>query len=82
MCYGLVGLNAYDPCMANRITESEKQHTVVWHVDVLHATHVDPVENTKLIDYLRGIYGDKMTINRGKKYFVPYSDPRSSSRCR
>lgn len=61
-------INPYDPCVANRISENGEQQTVVWHVDDLHASHKDPKENTKLIEYLQGIYGDKMTVNRGKKH--------------
>jgi hypothetical protein len=49
-------INPYDPCVANRISENGEQQTVVWHVDDLHASHKDPKENTKLIEYLQGIY--------------------------
>ena len=61
-------INPYDPCVANKMSECGHQQTVIWHVDDLQASHVDARENTKLIKYLRGIYGDKMTINRGKKH--------------
>jgi hypothetical protein len=61
-------INPYDPCVANKITECGHRQTVLWHVDDLIASHVDAYENTKLISYLMGIYGRKMTVNRGKKH--------------
>jgi hypothetical protein len=61
-------INPYDPCVANRISESGKQQTVLWHVDDLMMSHVDPDENTNLLKYLEGIYGDKMTVMRGSKH--------------
>lgn len=57
-------VNPYDPCVANKVTESGEQHTVVWHVDDMLASHMDPYENTKLISYLMSIYGRKMTVKR------------------
>lgn len=58
-------INPYDLCVANKIMESGKQQTVIWHVDNLMMSHVEPDENTKLVGYLRGLYGDKMTVNKG-----------------
>ena len=49
-------VNLYDSCVANRIMESDEQQTVVWHVDNLHASHKDAEENSRLIEYLQGIY--------------------------
>ena len=54
--------------MANKIAEDGNQHTVIWHVDDLQSSHVDGFENTKLISYLRKIYGPKMSVTRGKKH--------------
>jgi hypothetical protein len=65
--FGFV-INPYDPCVANKISEMGKQQTVLWHVDDLMMSHVEPDENTKLLKYLEGIYGDKMTITRGSKH--------------
>jgi hypothetical protein len=65
--YGFV-TNPYDPCVANKITKDGNQHTVVWHVDDMIASHVDKFKNTKLISYLMGIYGRKMTVRRGKQH--------------
>ena len=42
------------------------QLTVLWHVDDLKISCVNNLEITKLLLYLKGIYGDKITINRGK----------------
>jgi hypothetical protein len=61
-------INPYDPCVANRTSKSGKQQTVLWHVDDLMMSHVDPEENTSLLEYLKGIYGDKMTITRGSHH--------------
>ena len=33
--------NQYDPCVANKMTNGS-QHTVIWHVDDLQASHMDP----------------------------------------
>lgn len=65
--YGFV-VNPYDPCVANKIIKTGHQQMVVWHVDDLVMLHVDAFENTKLISYLREIYGPKMTATRGKKH--------------
>eukprot|EP00804_Cyclotella_cryptica_P028413 CCRYP_014199-RC/>CCRYP_014199-RC protein AED:0.39 eAED:0.39 QI:0/-1/0/1/-1/1/1/0/426 len=54
-------------CVANKVTKSGHQLTVLWHVDDLKISCKNKVEVTKLICYLRGIYGDKMTIKRGGK---------------
>ena len=34
-------VNPYDPCVANKMTNGS-QHTVIWHVDDLQASHMDP----------------------------------------
>ena len=44
-------VNPYDPCVANRMVNG-KQQTVVWHVDDLKSSHVDPKVNDKFIDWL------------------------------
>ena len=61
-------INPYDPCVANRISSLGKQQTVLWHVDDLMMSHVDPEENTMLFHYLQDIYGDKMTVTRGSHH--------------
>ena len=58
-------LNPYDPCVANMMVNGE-QHTVVWHVDDLKCSHKDPKVNTRLAVYCASIYGDTVTVHRGK----------------
>jgi hypothetical protein len=64
--YGM-RMNPYDMCVANKETERGHQLTVLWHVDDLKISCKSKIEVTKLICYLRRIYGDKMTIKRGGK---------------
>ena len=40
--------------------------TVTWHVDDLKVSHVDPFQVTRFAEYLASIYGEKLTVNRGK----------------
>jgi hypothetical protein len=61
-------INPYDPCVANRMSDCGHQQTVVWHVDDPMMSHVDRRENLWLVDYLKGIYGDKMTVTKGKEH--------------
>jgi hypothetical protein len=65
--FGFV-INPYDPCVANRTSDSGKQQTVLWHVDDLMMSQVDPEENTSLLEYLKGIHGDKMTMTKGSHH--------------
>ena len=58
-------VNPYDPCVANKIVNG-KQMTVIWHVDDLKVSHVDPKENTKFANWMKELYGEKLTIHRGK----------------
>eukprot|EP00804_Cyclotella_cryptica_P028154 CCRYP_011025-RA/>CCRYP_011025-RA protein AED:0.32 eAED:0.32 QI:0/0/0/1/0/0.5/2/0/272 len=73
--YGMV-MNPYDMCVANKETEKGHQLTVLWHVDDLKISCKDKYEVTKLICYLRKIYGDKMTVHQGGKgkYLGMYLD--------
>ena len=58
-------VNPYDPCVANKIVNG-KQMTVIWHVDDLKVSHVDPEENTKFSNWMKELYREKLTIHRGK----------------
>ena len=40
--------------------------TVTWHVDDLEISHKDSREVTKFIKHFGDIYGDRMTVHRGK----------------
>jgi hypothetical protein len=52
-------LNPYDPCVANKVING-KQFTVVWHVDDIKMSHVDEKEVSKLITWLKSVYGEDM----------------------
>ena len=43
--------NPYDPCIANKIVNG-KQMTIVWHVDDLKSSHVDPRVNDLFVSWL------------------------------
>jgi hypothetical protein len=60
-------LNAYDPCVANKAIEGS-QFTLTWHVDNIKMSHKDPEEVTKVIDWLKDIYGNNMHVSRGLVY--------------
>ena len=62
-------MNPYDPCCWNQIVNG-KQMTVVFHVDDMKLSHVNPDVVTKYIKKLDGVYGktDPMSITRGKKH--------------
>ena len=40
--------------------------TVTWHVDDLKVYHKDPYQITKFSSYISIIYGEKLTVKRGK----------------
>jgi hypothetical protein len=58
-------LNPYDPCVVNKVING-KQFTVVWHVDDIKMSHVDEKEVSKLITWLKSVYGEDMRVSRGK----------------
>ena len=64
-------INPYDPCVANRIING-KQHTVVWHVDDLKSSHVDPTVNDEFHKWLEEKYGNDenghVKATRGKRH--------------
>jgi hypothetical protein len=73
-------INPYDPCVANKLING-KQCTILWHVDDLKISHVDPVEVTKIIALLSEAFGTEapLTINRGLTHdylgmTIDYSD--------
>ena len=65
--YGFV-INPYDPYMANMVTKSGYQLTVVWHVDDLMATCKDDFELTRFSCYMGKLYGPKLSMHLGKKH--------------
>ena len=48
-------INPYDPCVANMMIKG-KQHTIVWHVDDLKASHEDPTVNDDFIQWVNDLY--------------------------
>ena len=60
-------LNAYDSCVANKDING-KQCTIVWHVNDLKISHVDPAVVTDVIKLIESEFGKEapLTITRGK----------------
>ena len=58
-------INPYDPCVANKMVNGS-QMTVTWHVDDLKVSHKDKFVVTKFLKYLGDLYGNRITVNRGK----------------
>ncbi len=66
-------INPYDFCVANKMING-KQCTIVWHVDDLKISHVEPTVVTTILNLLDKKYGQEivggkrapLTINRGK----------------
>jgi hypothetical protein len=65
--YGLK-VNPYDPHVANMITKSGKQLTVVWHIDDLMGLCEDNFELTKFLGYLGSIHGTELSMHTSKKH--------------
>jgi hypothetical protein len=57
-------LNEYNPCVANKMV-NRSQMTVTWHVDDLKMSHKDKKVLDKFVAYLKGIYGDGLTVKEG-----------------
>jgi hypothetical protein len=59
--------NPYDWCVANKVIDG-KQCTIVWYVDDLKISHVDPKVVDQQIEMINGEFGKDMelTIKRGK----------------
>ena len=58
--------NPYDSCVMNKM-ENGKQCTVLWHVDDLKISHVDPQVNEGVLARLNTRYGQEtvLTVTRG-----------------
>jgi hypothetical protein len=57
-------VNPCNPCVANMMTKSWKQLTVVWQMNDLMASCKDNFKLTKLLCYLGKIYGPKLSMHR------------------
>ena len=71
-------LNPYDPCVANKMVNG-KQLTVIWHVDDLKVSHVDPKVLTEFGQWIKDKYGN-CKEHRGKVHDylgmeLDYSEP-------
>ena len=62
-------LNEYDKCVANKMIRG-KQCTILWHVDDLKISHVEPEVVTMIIQQLSDRFGkvSDLTATRGKKH--------------
>ena len=60
-------VNPYDPCVANKMINGS-QTTLTWHMDDLKISHKEEKEVMKFIKDLGEIYGNKLTVTRGKVY--------------
>ena len=58
-------VNPCGPCVANKDING-KQMTVIWHVDDIKVSNVDKNENFKFAEWMKTIYGEKLTVHRGK----------------
>jgi len=60
-------MNPYEPCCWNKMING-KQATIVFHVDDLKLSHMEPSVITKILDKLEKVYAtiDPMTKTRGK----------------
>jgi hypothetical protein len=60
-------LNPYDPCVANKMI-NHKKITMVWHVDDIKMSHEEEKEITRMITWLKNIYGDDTIVSRGRMH--------------
>lgn len=74
-------VNPYDRCVANKNINGS-QCTILWHVDDLKISHVDPNVVTGIIEQLEKQFGKEapLTVNRGKIHDylgmkLDYSEP-------
>ena len=58
--------NPYDPCVANK-TVNDKQQTIIFHVDDIKSSHVDPQVNDEFEAWLNQEFGEHglVTTKRG-----------------
>ena len=62
-------VNPYDPCVANKMVHGS-QMTIMWHVDDVKSSHVNPKVNDSFIEWLKVEYGQlgEVKTSRGKKH--------------
>ena len=77
-------INPFGPCVVNAmISGCQMTMTVTWHVDDLKLSHKNPIEITKCATYLASIYGEKLSVKRGKVHdyldmYLNYSEKGSA----
>ena len=75
--------NEYNWCVMNNIID-KKQRTILWHVDDLNTSHVDPAVVSSILSDIDAEYGkiSEMTITQGKvhKYLGMTIDYSSSGK--
>ena len=59
----------YDRCMANEMIQG-KQCTIVWYVDDVKVSHVDPKVVTKIIEEIEESFGDVSAVRGDKHTFL------------
>ena len=65
-------VNPCDPCVANKMINGS-QMTVMCHVDDLKVSHKESTEVTKFICALGKLYGNGLSVLRGKWIQLRYS---------
>jgi hypothetical protein len=62
-------INPYDWCVANKMING-KQCTILWHVDDLKTSHVDPEVNAEIVKLINDEFGKEapITVTRGKTH--------------
>jgi hypothetical protein len=66
-------VSPYDWCVANKTINGEKC-TIIWHVNDLKISHVDPQVVTAIIEQLDNDFGKEapLTVTRGK-YMITWA---------
>jgi hypothetical protein len=66
--YGF-GINPYNPCVVNKMTDGGKQLKMIWHMDnLMGSCETDFEQTTKFSCYLAGIYGPKLSMHTRRKH--------------
>ena len=60
-------LNQYYPCVVNKMI-CGKKFTITWHVENLKISHVDKKVVEEIINWVKGLYGQDMSISRGNNH--------------
>jgi hypothetical protein len=58
-------LDPYHPCVANKMIEGN-QFTTTWYIYDIKLSHIDSAIVTRVINWLKNIYGEDMRVSRGK----------------